>query len=119
MRLVAGDNLTAPTDQLFVPTYIDDIAHAIEVLMRENASGIYHVVGSETVSPYTAACAIADTFGYDKSAISKSTFAQYFSGRAPRPQQAVLKHDKITKLGIIPKTFHEGLKDIYTREKET
>src|SRR4030042_6196951 len=58
-RLKSGESIAAPGDKLFGPTFIDDIAHAIQVLVERNARGIYHVVGSEAISPYRAAQQIA------------------------------------------------------------
>lgn len=107
-------SVLAATDQVFVPTFIDDVALALEKLIEKNASGIYHVVGSQALSPYEAAVRIAEVFGFDSSLVGKTTFREYFEGRAPRPQRAVLKNDKIAKFGIEMHSFDEGLKLIHT-----
>lgn len=111
-RLTSGEGVVAPTDQEFVPTYIDDIAMGIKKLIEKNCSGVYHVVGSQSISPYDAACKIAGAFELDRSLIGKTTFAQYFDGRAPRPFHTVLRNDKITKLGVRMSTFDHGLATI-------
>ncbi len=108
-RLRGNQQLHAPTDQLFIPTFIDDIAHALAVLVDNNAFGLYHVVGSQALSPYDGARKIAALFGLDEGLILPTTFESYFQGRAPRPKRAVLKHDKITKFGVKMSTFDEGL----------
>ena len=109
-RLSAGQRLEAPSDQLFIPTLIDDIAFAIEKLVEANVSGIYHVVGTQALSPFDAAIKIAEVFGLDRALVGKTTFETYFAGRALRPRRAVLKNDKIDKLGISMHSFDEGLK---------
>lgn len=101
--------LTMVTDHIMTPTYIDDIVLAVEKLMKTQASGIYHVVGSEWITPYDAATVIADTFGYGKEQIGKTTREEFFAGRAPRPFRLALKNDKIRELGVTMSSFREGL----------
>ena len=115
-RLASGQAITGAADQLFVPTFIDDIAEALKILVTSNASGIYHVVSSPALSPFDAGMAIAGTFGYDKNLVQKGTFAQMFAGRAPIPQYAALKNDKITSLGIHMHSFAEGLEEVKKQE---
>lgn len=111
-RLHEGLSVTAPNDQMFIPTFIDDIAYAIKVLTDNKACGIYHVVGSQCLTPYEAARKIARTFGYPASLVSQTSFKNFFAGRAPRPFYACLKNDKIGELGIRMHTLDEGLREI-------
>ncbi len=111
-KLETGVAIVSPSDQVFVPTFIDDIAYAVKTLIERNASGIYHVVGSDALSPYEASKTIARTFGYDESLVTPTTFAAYFAGRAPRPFRGYLKNDKITRFGVTMRTFAEGLEEI-------
>ncbi|MBI3576769.1 SDR family oxidoreductase [Candidatus Gottesmanbacteria bacterium] len=107
--LAAGNGLTAPSDQQFVPTFIDDIARAIGSLVSQAASGIYHVVGSQALSPYEAGRKIAATFGYKETLVRSILFAKFYEGRAPRPFHANLSNAKIAKFGVAMSTFDEGL----------
>lgn len=116
-RLHSGLTINSPTDQIFTPTFIDDIAVAISKLISIEASGIYHVVGSQPCSPYDAAKLIAKTFDISDKLISPTTFESYFSGVAPRPLHAFLKNVKITDCGIKMSTFAEGLKIIKQQEE--
>lgn len=111
-KLKAGDTIQAPSDQLIVPTFIDDIAVAIEKLVKGDASGMYHVVGSQSLTPFTAAGKIAIHFGFDESRVKSISFEAYYRGRAPRPFHAVLANDKISKFGAFMSTFDEGLAKI-------
>lgn len=110
--LALGRTLEAPTDQLFVPTFIDDIAAAIRLLVGKAASGIYHVVGTEALSPFEAGKKIAKTFGYDEQLVKPIEFAAFYAGRASRPFHAVLSNAKIAKFGFAMSTFDEGLAKI-------
>lgn len=111
-KLEQGELIASPSDQLFVPTFIDDIARGIKALIEKNASGIYHVVGSDALSPFDAAKTVARTFGFEESLVAPAAFTSYFASRAPRPFRAALKNDKITKFGVRMATFREGLKEI-------
>jgi dTDP-4-dehydrorhamnose reductase len=111
-RLKNNEIVTAVTDHIFAPTYIDDIAFAIDSLIDNDSQGIFHVVGSQSLTPFDAANLIADEFNLDKSKINKTTRSEFFNNRAPRPFQLYLKNDKITKLGVLMRTFAEGIKEI-------
>lgn len=108
-RFKKGEAIVAPTDQLLVPTFVDDIAYAILELLQVNAQGIYHVVGSDALSPFSIATEIARVYGFDSLLIKKTTFHEYFFNRAPIPQYAALSNKKLQALGVSMKTFHEGL----------
>ncbi|MDO8451496.1 MAG: NAD(P)-dependent oxidoreductase [bacterium] len=103
------ETVSAPSDQIFVPTFIDDIAYAIRSLVALGASGIYHGVGRSALSPYAAAQSVAHVFGCDEELVKPAKFERYFAGRAPRPFHAHLRNDKIARLGIHMSTFDEGL----------
>ncbi|MEK7533246.1 MAG: sugar nucleotide-binding protein [Patescibacteria group bacterium] len=111
-RLLAGTEVIAPADQLFVPTFIDDIAFAVDALLAHSANGIYHVVGSQGVSPYDVAKTIARVYACDPTLVKKTTFAAFFAGRAQVPQYAVLQNEKIRLLGVVMRGFDEGITEV-------
>lgn len=108
-RLQSGQEVRAITDHVMAPTFIDDIAVGLKKLIEKDATGIYHVVGSEFVSPFEATMQIAMTMGYDTDLIKPVTREDFFRDRAPRPFNLSLKNDKITKLGVKMRSFSEGL----------
>ncbi len=108
-KLHNKEKIRAVQDQIITPTYIDDIASGLDFLLKHNISGIFHIVGSESVTPFKSCEMIADTLGYDKSLIEKTTRSDFFRGRAFRPFKLALKNDKITKFGIKIRGFSEGL----------
>jgi dTDP-4-dehydrorhamnose reductase len=111
-RLANKQQVIAVTDHIFNPTFIDDIAYALGKLIETDSTGIFHVVGSQSLSPYDAALLIAEHFGYDESLISKTTRAEFFKDRALRPFNLQLNNDKIKRLGVTMRTFEEGLKQL-------
>lgn len=118
-RLMGGGDIMAPDDQLFVPTFIDDIAVAVNVLISRQANGTYHVVGSEALSPYAAAGIVAKAYGMDTSLVKPTTFASYFAGKAPVPQKAVLLNDKIRALGVSMHGFADGVSEMKRQEESS
>lgn len=108
-KLSASVPFNAPSNQQIIPTYVDDIGEAIKVLVLRKASGIFHVVGSQVLTPYEIAIRIARAYNLKQEIIKPTTFKEYFAGKSIRPFRAVLKNDKIAKLGIRMHTFDEGL----------
>ena len=111
-RFQERQSVVAVTDHVFTPTFIDDIAFALDTLIDNNSQGMFHVVGSQSLTPYEAAVLIAKEFDLDTPQISQTTRAEFFNNRAPRSFQLVLKNDKITKLGVRMRTFEDGLGEI-------
>lgn len=115
-RLEGGQTITGATDQLFTPTFIDDIAASLRVLIAANASGIYHVVSSPPISPYEAGLTIAKAFGFEKKLVLQGTFEEMFTDRAPAPRYAALKNDKIQSLGLTMHSFAQGVAIVKKQE---
>lgn len=111
-RLNQGQPVAAIEDHFFNPTFIDDVALGLDILLKAKSAGIYHLAGAQCLSPYDAAFLIADTFSLDKSLISKTTREEFFKDRAPRPFKLAMKNAKIEKLGFKTRTFEEGLQEI-------
>lgn len=111
-RFEEGKTVFAVTDHMMTPTYLDDIARALGVLIEKQATGIFHVVGSQSLTPYDAASLIAKKCGYDMNLIHKTTRTKYFAGRAKRPLNLSMNNAKVNGLGVHMRTFEEGLKEL-------
>lgn len=111
-RLKANQSIKAITDHVYSPTFIDDIAVAIGQLLKQDQRGIFHIVGSQSLSPYDAAIEIAKVFTCDSSLIGGTTRKEYFAGKANRPYNLHMNNDKISKLGVQMHSFSEGLEII-------
>ncbi len=108
-RLKNNQPVSAIFDHKFTPTFIDDIAVAIDKLIDTKSMGIFHIAGSQTLTPFNAAMLIAEKFGLDNNLISKTSRAEYFKDKAQRPFNVALNNDKIKKLGVNMRGFEEGL----------
>lgn len=115
-KLRNGEEIKGVTDQIFCPTLIDDIAYAIEALIKNDATGIYHAVGSQALTPYEAAIKIAEEFDLDSGLVSRVTREEFFKDRAPRPFNLQLRNARIGELGVKMKGFDEGLSEIKSQQ---
>ncbi len=111
-RLEENKKTQVVSDYLFTPTFIDDFAIAIDTLIQKNMQGVFHVVGSTSLHPYDAAIHIAEKFGLNKSLISPIVGDKYFENSAKRPFNLTIRNDKIKDIGVIMKTFDEGIAEI-------
>lgn len=102
--------LSMITDSLMTPTFIDDIAYGLKYLFNNYKPEIYHLVGSQSISPYDAAMKVAETFNLDKSLIGKTTYEEYVKSKARLPQFATIRSNKNNFWKM--KTFVEGMEEI-------
>lgn len=112
-----NEEIKSLTDHFFTPTFIDDFAKALDILLPKELPGIFHLVGSQTLTPYEAVGEVFETFGF-RGNIIPITRAEYFRNRAFRPCRLALKNDKITKLGASMCSFTEGLIELKKQLKE-
>ena len=111
-RLEQNLVIKAVEDHIFCPTYIDDLANVLEKLIEQDVTGIYHGVGSVSLTPYEATIKIAEEFDLDTSLISKTTRREFFKGKANRPFNLSFSNEKIERLGVKMNGFQESLHEI-------
>ena len=112
-RLESREEVRGVTDQMITPSFTPDIAHALDHLIGHVVQNqTFHLVGSDSLSPYDIVVAIAQQFGYDTQIIKKTTAGEFYKNRAPRPQFLKVSNEKIKKRGVAMKTFREGLKTL-------
>lgn len=111
-RLTQGLEIKAVSDHQYCPTFIDDIANVLDLIIQKNETGIFHVTGSQSLSPYDAALRIAEAFSLDKNLIGSITRDEYFAEKAKRPFDLSMNNGKIKSLGAVMKSFKVGLEEI-------
>lgn len=108
--LEQGKPIKVVADQWRTPTYVEDLAKGIALIIEKKAEGIFHLSGKDRLSPYLMALQTADYFKLDPSYIEKvdaSTFSQ--PGRRPLKTGLVIEKAR-KELGYEPVSFAEGLK---------
>jgi dTDP-4-dehydrorhamnose reductase len=99
--LEQGKPLQMVTDSLITPTFIDDIVQGLDYLITHYSPEVFHLVGADSVSPYDAGKMVAKAFGLDEDLVQPTTYADYFKGKALRPQWAkIVNTNKAIQMDI-------------------
>lgn len=114
--LEANKPIKMVTDQVRTPTFVDDLAAGIILIIEKKASGIFHLSGEEKMTPYDIAIAIAKYFGLNDGLISKSS-SDEIKQPAVRPAKTGFDISKAKKnLGYKPKSFNQGLEALFGKK---
>ncbi len=109
-NLKENKSIKVVDDQFGNPTLVDDLAYAVLRIVEYDRNGLYHIAGSEIVSRYDFAIAIANQFGFDKKLIVPIKTA-ILKQSAPRPLRSgfiTLKAE--VELGIKMSNVRDGVK---------
>ncbi|GIL23569.1 MAG: NAD(P)-dependent oxidoreductase [Bacteroidota bacterium] len=107
--LEEGKTIHVVNDQWRTPTLAEDLAMGCYLAASKKAKGIYHISGSEMMTPFDIAVATARFFNLDASLINpanSTTFTQP-ARRPPKTGFIITKAQR--ELGYKPHTFTEGL----------
>jgi dTDP-4-dehydrorhamnose reductase len=112
-KLTAGEAIKVVDDQYRTPTYVEDLAKGILLVVMKHAKGIFHISGKEMCTPYQLAVLVANTLQLDASLIEKVT-ADTFKEPAKRPPKTGFIITKAVKeLGYVPVKLEDGLKQAF------
>lgn len=108
-NLEQGREIKVVSDQVRTPTYVEDLATGVMLIIRKKATGIFHISGKDVLTPYDMALATADHLHLDKQLI-KRVDASIFSQPAKRPLKTGFNISKAREeLGFEPVSFQEGM----------
>lgn len=97
------------TDQWRTPTLAEDLAYGCWLIVQKQKPGVFHLSGSEGMSPYELALKVANFFELEPSLVTPvdaSTFTQ--PGKRP-PQTGFIIDKARRELGFRPTSFYKGL----------
>jgi dTDP-4-dehydrorhamnose reductase len=109
LALQKGETLKIFNDQMRTPTYVEDLANALTKMIVKQSTGIFHISGTEVLTPYEMAVAAAEQARLDSSkiiAVTADTFQQP-ALRPPRTGFDLAKAEK--ELAYVPTPFATGL----------
>ena len=110
-RLENGQGIRVVNDQFRSPTWVEDIARGVELLLMNEHRGIYHICGGETMSVADIAMRVAQYFQLDTSLIQSVT-TEEMNEATPRPLYSPMSIDKAQRgLGYNPSPFEVGLQE--------
>ena len=106
-------------DQIWTPTFIDDVAPAIDLLVTSGRSGIYHIASPKVTTPYRFAQELVTVLGLGPEKVEKGSLREFLKrpGTTPRPAKGGLKVGKIVKEGFVPTSWQAGIREIYKQSK--
>jgi dTDP-4-dehydrorhamnose reductase len=111
-ELTAGRAIKVVNDQYRTPTYVEDLAKGIILVLMKHAKGIFHIAGKDMCTPYQFANIVADLAGLDAKLIEPVT-AETFKEPAKRPPKTGFIITKAVKeLGFVPVKLEEGVKKV-------
>jgi dTDP-4-dehydrorhamnose reductase len=93
-RLSLGNPVPGFADVFFCPALANDVAAVLFDLIDQNLSGIYHVVGSESISKYEFARRVAAKFAFDPEQVFATRMADA-KLKALRPRNTSLNTGKV------------------------
>ncbi len=109
-NLEEGKTIKVVDDQWRTPTYVEDLAKGVLLVIEQLATGTWHISGKDLLTPYEMALQTAHYCGLDSSLIEKvdaSTFSQ--PGRRPPKTNFDISKAR-QQLGFEPIGFDEGLR---------
>lgn len=96
-------------DQVRTPTYVEDLSAGIVTIIEKKATGIFHLSGTDIMTPYQMAIKTAEHLSLD-TGLLKPVTADQFIQPAKRPFKTGFDITKArTLLGFQPISFAEGL----------
>lgn len=109
-KLLNAEVFRVVDDQLRNPTFVGDLVNAILTILEKEATGIFHICGSEMMSPWQMALQTAGFLHLDKNLIQPIS-SLLLAEPAARPKLSGFSIEKAKHiLGYQPTSFIEGLK---------
>lgn len=114
-KLQNNETVTMFTDQKTTPTFIDDIGLGLRYFIDKKPTGVYHLVGPTSQSPYDTAKNIAQVFDLNADLINSSSLEDYLRTPFARPyaKNLSLSNQKFTsESGFSPRNPISGFEEL-------
>ena len=109
-NLKNGQQIKVVSDQMRTPTYVEDLAKGVLLVVEKRTTGLFHISGKDFLSPYEMAMSTAAYLNLDATLIQKVN-ADVFVQAAKRPVVTGFLIEKAKmQLGFEPLSFTEGIK---------
>ncbi|MCG9899770.1 MAG: SDR family oxidoreductase [Hydrotalea sp.] len=108
-QLNSGNSIKVVNDQWRTPTFAPDIAQALFEIVAKKVSGLFHIAGSDLITPYQMAVEVANYLQLNAGlihAVDELTFPE----PVKRAKRGGLKNDKaIEELNFVPTALRDAL----------
>lgn len=105
------------SDVFFCPMYTEDLTETFHQMLNKQLAGLFHTVGSQTLSKYAFGQHLARVFGFDETLISAQK-VDLSTLSTPRSHNLRLNIHKLsTALGSNTPSYQQGLDRFYLQYK--
>lgn len=106
-------------DQKMTPTFIDDVAPAVQTILESGQKGIFHLASPTQTTPYLITRKLIESVGGDPDVAQKGSIIDFLKGegKTPRPVKGGLIVDRIEKLSFSPTSWEKGIDEIHQQSK--
>lgn len=112
-KLEKGEKIKVADDQHRTPTFVEDLAAGILLVLEKKAKGIYHISGKDALTPYAMAVETARLLRLDEQLIERTDSAS-LAQPAMRPARTGFIIGKAEKeLGYQPHSFRQSLEKMF------
>lgn len=108
-ELTAGREVECFTDVYNTPTYVDNLAEMIQVIIERGLHGIFHTVGRERVNRWQFFRAYAVCFGLDASLLRPIQAGEQREKFLLQADASLSQEDTVARLGVRPNSVAEGM----------
>jgi dTDP-4-dehydrorhamnose reductase len=114
-KLSAGQDCNGFTDVWFCPMFVGDLAGTLVRMLDKGLSGLYHAVGSESLTKFDFGVRVARQFGFDEGLVHPISVEE--SGLAAKRSHNLRLsiHKLSTALGVEIPGVSTGLAEFYTQ----
>lgn len=114
-NLAEGKEVNGFTDILFCPMMVLDLAATLVEAVEKDLSGLFHMVGPESMSKYQFGVAIARQFGFDESLVNPASVAEGGLTAARSPNLTLSTGKLAQALGHPLPAFAPGLEKFHSQ----
>lgn len=109
-------------DQELTPTWVDDLALALDKILSDRLTGVFHVAAGNddkiTISPYDFAVMLLDRFFQAGHKVKRGSLAEFMKspGATPRPVHGGLLTGKIETCGVKLSSIRQAIDQLYDQQ---
>jgi len=107
-EIEAGRTVEAFVDVFNTPTYAENFAEMVQVIVQNRLTGVFHTVGRERVSRFQFFQAYAETFGFDVNLVSPVSLDHVREKLWLQPDCSLSMEQTSRRLGIVSNSVREG-----------
>jgi len=112
-KLEKGEKIKVVDDQVRTPTYVEDLADGIILVLEKNKKGIFHIAGKDTLTPYQIASETATYLKLDNKLIERASIKTFSQAALRPPTTGFIIEKARTELNYQPHSFREILPEVF------